>query len=155
MAAEAVQYTGQGRKRQAGRVTTRIWVTNRADEIRVSAGHLASDLVRSVELDGVRVDTGATTLCLPAELVARLGLEFHREVHVVTATGESTMRLFRDATLEILGRSWTFECLELPGGRQPLLGVLPLEALGLEPDLANQALRLLPETGRDNYMTIL
>jgi predicted aspartyl protease len=138
-----------------GKVTTRIRVTNRADEIRAADGPIPSDRVRSVELDGVLVYTGATTLCLPVELVARLGLEFHREVHVVTATGESTMRLFRDATLEILGRSWTFECVKLPEGRQPLLGVLPLEALGLEPDLANQALRLLPESGRDNYMTIL
>jgi|AGSF01.1.fsa_nt_gi hypothetical protein len=32
-------------------------------------------------------------------------------------------------------REGTFECLELPGGKDALLGVIPLEALGLEIEL--------------------
>jgi len=154
MTAETIQHFSTGRKRHVGKVTTRIKVTNRADEIRLMDGTISAAEVRSLELDGVLVDTGASTLSLPAGLVAELGLEFHRDVHVDTAAGDVTMRLFKDATLEVLGRSWTFECLELPEGRQPLLGVLPLEALGLEPDLLKQELRLLPESGRDNYMTV-
>ncbi len=34
------------------------------------------------------------------------------------------------AKVSLLGREGTFECLELPGGGAPLLGVIPLEALG-------------------------
>jgi hypothetical protein len=49
----------------------------------------------------------------------------------------------------LLGRAGTFECLELPGGKTPLIGVIPLEALGIEVDLRNQQLRLLPDTSSD------
>lgn len=47
------------------------------------------------------------------------------------------------------------ECLELPGGRDPLLGVIPLETLGLELDLKNQTLRVLPISPTETYLTIL
>jgi len=43
--------------------------------------------------------------------------------------------------------------LELPAGTTPLLGVIPMEALGVEPDLQNQRLRLLPEGPTDTYVT--
>jgi hypothetical protein len=33
--------------------------------------------------------------------------------------------------------------------------VIPLEMLGLEPDLQNQTLRVLPEQSVDTYLTIL
>jgi hypothetical protein len=36
-----------------------------------------------------------------------------------------------------------------------LIGVIPLEALGLEPDLAHQTLRVLPSESVDTYLTIL
>ncbi len=49
----------------------------------------------------------------------------------------------------------TIECLELPGGKDPLLGVIPLEALGLEIDLQNQVLKPLPISPTETYLTIL
>ncbi|MGC9505146.1 hypothetical protein [Baaleninema sp.] len=76
-------------------------------------------------------------------------------VHVTTANGLSKARIFRDASIILLGREGTFECLELPSGRTPLLGVIPREALGIELDLQNQRLKLLPETSVDTYLTIL
>ena len=75
---------------------------------------LAPERVRSVTLDNVVVDTGATTLCLPATVISQLGLELLKEVEVRTANGFSQARIFRDATLLLLGREGTFECLELP-----------------------------------------
>jgi len=56
--------------------------------------------------------------------------------------------------LEIEGREGTFDCLELPEGVDPLLGVIPQEQLGLEPDLQNQQLRLLPATPKDSYISL-
>ena len=53
-----------------------------------------------------------------------------------------------DAKIYIYGEG-TFECLELPGGQAPL------EMLGLQPDLKNQALRVLPTESVDTYLTIL
>jgi len=138
-----------------GKVLTTLIVKNRIDEANAVRGIISPDLVRSITLNNVLVDTGATTLCLPALAIAQLGLELLKEVDVATATGLSKARIFQDAKIFLCGREGTFECLELPGGRDALIGVIPLEALGLEPDLKNQTLRVLPSESVDTYLTIL
>jgi predicted aspartyl protease len=135
-----------------GKVHTQITIINRADQIRAEDGTILAEEVRSLTLRQVLVDTGATTLCLPSDLIAQLGL---KEVPVATATGITSARIYQDAKICLCGREGTFECLELPGGRDALLGVIPLEMLGLEPDLKNQALRVLPTESVDTYLTIL
>ena len=137
------------------KVYTTITVINHADQIRAESGIITADQIRSVTLNNVLVDTGATTLCLPAKIIAQLGLKKLKEVDVNTANGVSKANIFQDAKLLISGREGTFECLELPGGNNALLGVIPLESLGLEPDLKNQTLRVLPSESEDTYLTIL
>ncbi len=122
-----------------GKVLTTLTVKNRIDEAKAAQGLISPDQVRSITLDNVLVDQGATTLCLPAFAIAQLGLE----------------RIFQDAKISLCGREGTFECLELPGGRDALIGVIPLEALGLEPDLRHQTLRVLPSESVDTYLTIM
>ena len=138
-----------------GRITTTLTIANRADQVLASRGFIPPEQVRSVTLQNVLIDTGATTLCLPQDVIAQLGLELLKEVDVATATGISKARIFRDATISLLGREGTFECLEQPGGRDALVGVIPLEALGIELDLQNQNLKLLPISPNDTYLTIL
>ncbi|MCZ8121344.1 aspartyl protease [Microcystis aeruginosa KW] len=138
-----------------GKIYTTITVINRADQILAAAAVISPDQIRSLTLENVLVDTGSTTLCLVPEVVARLGLQLLKEVDVATAKGIGKARIFRDATLIIAGREGTFECLELPGGQNNLLGVIPLEALGLEPDLRSQKLRVLPTESKETYLTIL
>ncbi len=142
-------------KEEMGKVLVSLTVTNRADQIRAQDGTIPPAQVRSVTLSNVLVDTGATTLCLPADLIADLGLDLLKTVDVATANGISKARIFQDAKVSLYGREGTFECLELPGGRDPLLGVIPLEALGLEPDLRHQTLKVLPSESVDTYLTIL
>lgn len=138
-----------------GKILTTLTVTNRIDQANAQSGLISPEQVRSLTLDNVLVDTGATTLCLPTTAIAQLGLDLLREVEVATAGGVAKARIFQDAHISLLGREGNFECLELPGGDEALLGVIPLEALGLEPDLQNQTLKVLPETSRDTYLTIL
>ncbi len=138
-----------------GKILTRLTITNRADEITAARGYVPADQIRSVTLENVLVDTSATMLCLPAKVIAQLGLELLKEVDVGTATGIGKARIFQDAKILLLGREGTFECLELPGGQDPLLGVIPLEALGIELDLQNQQLVLLPISPTQTYLTIL
>ncbi len=138
-----------------GKIITTLTITNRIDAGAAQRGLIPVEQVRSLTLNNVLVDTGATTLCLPSGAIAQLGLELLKEVDVATANGFSKARVFRDASISLLGREGTFECLELPGGRDPLLGVFPLEALGIELDLKNQQLKVLPETSMDTYLTIL
>ncbi|MCW6038449.1 aspartyl protease family protein [Spirulina subsalsa FACHB-351] len=138
-----------------GKILTTLTITNRADQILANRQVIPSEEVRTLTLNNVLVDTGATTLCLPENLIAQLGLELLREVDVATASGIQKARIFRDASISLLGREGTFECLELPGGRDALLGVIPLEALGIELDLQRQQLKVLPETSIDTYLTIM
>ena len=94
-----------------GKVLTTVTITNRADQILAKGGYLAVDKVRSVTLNDVLADTGATLLGLPAEIVAELGLELLREADVTTAAGPRTMRIFRDVFLSLYGREGSFDCL--------------------------------------------
>jgi clan AA aspartic protease len=138
-----------------GKITTTLIITNRIDQANAENGLIPAEQVRSITLNNVLIDTGATTLCLPANAIAQLGLKLLKEVDVATATGISQARIFQDAKISLLGREGTFECLELPGGNDPLLGVIPLEALGIELDLKNQTLKLLPISPTETYLTIL
>ena len=72
----------------------------------------------------------------------------------MNATGVSKARIFQDTKISLLGREG-FECLELPGGNDPLLGVLPLEVLSIELDLQNQQLKVLSTSSNQTYLTIL
>ena len=138
-----------------GKILTSLTIINRADQWAVSRGFITQEQVRSVNLENVLVDTGATTLCLPSQIISQLGLELLKEVEVSTASGVSKARVFQDAKILLCGREGTFECLELHGGRDPLIGAIPLEALGLELDLQRQTLKVLPSESWDTYLTIL
>lgn len=138
-----------------GKVFATLTIINRADQILAEAGVRSEEQIRSITLKNVLVDTGATTLCLPQDAIAQLGLKLLKEVDVATAMGIGKARIFRDATISMFDREGTFECLELPGGKDALLGVIPLEALGLEVDLQNQILKPLPISPTETYLTIL
>ncbi|NET37022.1 MAG: aspartyl protease [Cyanothece sp. SIO1E1] len=138
-----------------GKIVTTLVITNRADQILAKRGVIPEAEIRSIRLDNVLVDTGATTLCLPKDTIQKLGLDLLKQVDVETATGLSQARIFQDAKISLLDREGTFECLELPGGRDPLLGVIPLETLGIELDLQNQTLAKLPIGPNRSYLTIL
>jgi predicted aspartyl protease len=138
-----------------GKVTTTIIVTNQIDQTLAERGFIPPEEVRTVTLHDVLVDTGATRLCLPAPVISQLGLTVQGEADVKTATGVEKVRIFKTLTLNIAGREGVFNCIELPADTDPLIGVIPLEDLGLEPDLQNQRLRLLPMEGKETYLTVL
>jgi predicted aspartyl protease len=145
----------EGRQRHMGQIRTTITLTNFDDMGRARHGDIAADAVRTTMRDRALVDTGANLLALPAEVVAQLGLDLLREVDIETAVGFGKARVFGYVMLTVEGRSAPFECLELPGGDAILLGVLPLETLGIELDLKRQRLVLLPDRGPDTYIMAL
>ncbi len=144
-----------GKPREMGRVLATISVANLVDKTLASEGRLAPEDVRRVQLLDVLVDTGASLLCLPAEIIAALGTKVLREVLIETALGDSTARIYEGVSLTVEGRTATVDCLELPRGRRPLLGVYPLEVLGIELDLKNERLHLLPDDDENTYLTVL
>lgn len=139
-------------RNQVGQVNVSITVANHIDQILAERGFIPADEIRTVTLDNVIVDTGATLLSLPTAIIERLGLPVKGESIVNTSAGERETRVFREANLLVGGRHSTFDCLELTDIDQPLLGVVPLEMLGLEPDLQNQRLRVFPNRKGDSYL---
>src|ERR1043165_4037400 len=69
-----------------GKVMEKIKLTNSYDEDRVQTGDLEPAHVRSLEIEAL-VDTGATILILPADVVQRLGLREQGRRKVVYANG--------------------------------------------------------------------
>ncbi len=140
--------------KQIGQVFTTIVLTNNVDEILAERGFIPHEQVRSITIDNVLVDTGATRLCLPEEIISQLGLRLVGEIEGHTAIGVRKFRLFDGVKLSVEGRTGTYNCVELPIDEAPLLGVIPLEDLGLEPDLKNQELKVLPNQGKDTYLRV-
>lgn len=126
--------------KNVGHVTTTVTVKNLGDEILASQGLMPSEQVRSVTIENVVVSTSTNLLCLPTDVIAKLGLKFEEEVGVQTATGIRTLRLFNDLILTLQGRNAYSSCIELPEGESAILGLIPLEELGLKPDIDNQQL---------------
>ena len=141
--------------KQMGQVIVTLIVTNRIDQVLAQRGFISPEEVRSCILDNVLVDTGATLLCLPASVISQLGLVQVGEAQVETAVGVQQGRIFRDVELSIGERQGTFDCLELTEVPYPLLGVTPMEVLGLEPDLKNRTLRILPMNSEQTYLSVL
>jgi predicted aspartyl protease len=139
--------------KQMGQVITTITVTNRIDRVMAERGFISAEEVRSVILDNVVVDTGATLLSLPAPIISQLGLIQVGERDVETSAGIKKGRIFADAQIIVEEREGRFDCLELPEGVSAvLLGVIPMEELGLEPDLKNRRLRVLPMNNQQTYL---
>jgi predicted aspartyl protease len=138
-----------------GKVTTTITVTNHIDQILAERGFIPEEQIRSITLHDVLVDTGVTRLCLPRNIILDLGLPLQGEVDVKIATGIEKACIYKEFHIVVEGREGVFNCIELPEGSDPLLGLIPLEDLGLEPDLMNQKLRVLPISGKDTYLMVL
>jgi predicted aspartyl protease len=140
--------------KKMGRVTATITVTNEVNKILAERGFIPAEEIRSITLDNVLVDTGATRLCLPADIIAQLSLTLVGEIPGNTAIGSRQFRLFKNVALGVAGREGRYDCVEIPAGEEPLLGLIPLEDLGLEPDLKNQRLIVLPAEGNQSYIRV-
>jgi len=138
-----------------GKVIVTLELTNWADEVLADRGFISSEEIRSCRVDNAVVDTGASQLCLPADTIQQLGLKQTATIEAQTAVGLSTLKVFEGLKLNVEGRVGRYDCVELPVGQPPLLGLLPLEGLGLDPDLQNQKLRHLPAKGADTYHLVL
>ncbi len=89
------------------------------------------------------VDSGASELALPEELIERLKLEETGEVEVYTADeGEHSYRVLRIVDLTVQGRSCQVRVIELPHGTDPLLGAIPLEEMDWH--ISNKDKKLMP-----------
>ena len=127
-----------------GKIMTKLKVTNNTDFENSRQGLIRPDQLRSVEIDAL-VDTGATMLALPEEVVAAAGLPVHGHRNIKDALGRiSEVPWVRGVLIEILGREMTCDALVIPRGATPLIGQIPLEGLDLVVDPKTQEVRVNP-----------
>jgi clan AA aspartic protease len=120
-----------------GKVTEKITLTSLLDR------------TKSREVEAV-IDTGATLLVLPQDLVEELGLTRIRDVRVRYGNNSDEAKVVYGAvTLELKGRRGIFEALAEVPGSEPLVGQVVLESLDLVVDPRSRTLTpnpLSPET---------
>jgi hypothetical protein len=118
----------------------KIKLTNYADIVRAQHGYLAPELIRSIEVDA-SIDSRVTTLALPADLIAQVGI---KSVCPVDGSIVDSRRVI-GIRLEICGRDMLTSAYVMPAGTTPLIGKIPLAELDLIIDPGRQGLRPNPE----------
>jgi len=127
-----------------GRVNAHVKLTNSADLQHAREGLRPFAEVRTLEIEAL-VDTGATMLFLPADVVARLGIPYERMRKVRYADGHiGEVPWVGGVRLEVLGREMVCDALVGPPGTTPLLGQIQLEELDLIVDPKNRELCVNP-----------
>jgi predicted aspartyl protease len=137
-----------------GHVYTTLKLINHRDAIPAEEQMKKPEEVRTLTLDNVLADSGTSHFCLPEEVIKQLGLKLKREVTVQTATGFSTRLIYGDVTIEIADREATVDCVALPTGVQPLLGVIPMESMGINLDLNKHELVFVPLSDTSSYILV-
>ena len=129
-----------------GEIVASVDLENTADRNIVDAGLRDESTIRRTTVDGV-VDTGASMLVLPENVVGRLGLETQRQV-VVTYADErkETRPVAGPVTVRIGNRFMISECVVGPPLSEPLIGQIVLEALALVADCTNRTVAPRPKS---------
>jgi len=122
----------------------RIKLTNSIDEELALRGDVRAEDVRSVEIEAL-VDTGATMLVLPLEVVERLGVRTAGHRNVRYPDGRvAQVPWVAGIKIAILGRETVVTALVERRGTTPLIGQITLEELDLLVDPQSRELRVNP-----------
>jgi predicted aspartyl protease len=141
-----------GRAKSVGRFSVDLEIANNDDLALVRRGLREAAQVRRETVRGV-VDSGATKLVLPADVVKRLGLPLGKPVKVCCADGrKAKRRRAEEVHVELLRRHGTFTAVVEPGRETALVGAIVLEDLDLLVDCVDQ--RLVPRDHRGETFEI-
>lgn len=135
-----------------GRVTTEARVENLTDLWDAEQGRIPKEQVRRVDFADALVDTGSSTLALPARFIQLLGLRKTRERTAVSSQGKWTTSIFSIVRLTIMGRQCSVEVMEVPDDVPPLIGQIPLEILDLVVDPKSRTLTGNPAHGGEDVL---
>jgi hypothetical protein len=133
---------------EMGKIVTPIKVQNWEDLTRLAYGD-TDQPPRSFDGEAV-IDTGAVHLYLRNSVVKQLGLRPIRSWTSKTMSNRAeTRRVFSPVDLEIMGRSGTFEVVEIPDWLPNVVGQIPLEFMDWKIDMGAHRLMGNPEHGGD------
>jgi aspartyl protease family protein len=127
-----------------GKVMQVIKLRNSNDVARANEDGLPSTAIRTAEVEAL-VDTTATMLVLPADVVAALGVPIQGTRKVRYASGEVAERPWAgNIEIEILGRKTVCTAMVEKAGTTALIGQIPLEELDFLVDPKSRELRVNP-----------
>ena len=135
---------------------TNLKITNVADVEHVAQGVRSPDQVRSVTIEAL-VDTGATMLVLPAEVVAAVGLRHKSTTRKAKMADGSIVAVpwVTGVLIEILGREMSCDALVMPAGSTALIGQIPLEGLDLVVDAKSRGVHVNPASPDSPLLDLL
>jgi len=114
-----------------GEVTTKIILENARDAIKASCGLITENEVRKLDVIAV-VDTGAMRLVIDEKTREKLGLRVEADRDAILADGSrQKSKVTEPVTVRWKDRYATGRALVLPGIKEILLGVIPLEDMDL------------------------
>lgn len=137
-----------------GRVAVPAVVESLEDLYRVHRGEIAADQVRHIEVAEALVDTGATGLSLPRQLVQQLGLLPIRTRRAVTTAGVRDVPTFGAVRLTILGRDCICDVTEVDDPCPVLIRQAPLELMDLVVDPSRRQLTGNPAHGGEHMIEL-
>jgi predicted aspartyl protease len=123
-----------------GRVLTEATLENSEDIWAEKRGLISAGQVRRVVVGDALVDTGATMLSLPTDIIRQLGLSKQSTRRVNTSKGVDEADVYAAVRLTIKGRTCTVDAIEVPNGVPVLVGQIPLEYLDFVVDLQSRSL---------------
>ncbi len=130
-----------------GKVIVSAKIENVFDLYEASRAQITDDQVRRIEVADAMVDTGATLLAIPRQLIEQLGLAQIRTGRARTTAGPSTFGIFGPVRLTIQGRTCFVDVSEVPEDCPVLVGYVPLELLDFVVNPKGQNLIGNPEHG--------
>jgi predicted aspartyl protease len=133
-----------------GRVLTEATIENIEDLWAVKRGLMTDQEARRIMLSDALVDTGATLLSLPTQMIRQLRLERTGSKRVTSKSGGGEADLYSAVRLTIQGRSCTMDVMEVPDDVPALIGQIPLEHLDFVVDLRSRRLIGNPAHGGEH-----
>src|SRR5438046_1445185 len=133
-----------------GQVLTEATIENIGDLWNVNQGLLAPDQVRRITVPDALVDTGATLLGLPSQMIRQLGLIKQSTKRVTSTAGVGEVAIYGTVRLTIQGRDCPTDVMEVDDKVPVLIGQIPLENLDLVVDLRSQRLIGNPAHGGEH-----
>lgn len=127
-----------------GKTIEKVIVKNFLDVASYSQGTLKEEEIRIVEVEAI-VDTGAAFLCLPPEVIEKLGLMYSHTREVTTGNGRVKRRIFNGAVIIIQDRDIEMQVMENDVTTPPLIGYLVLETMDLVVNTKLQKITPNPE----------
>jgi predicted aspartyl protease len=137
-----------------GRVLAEIRVENIRDLYAAEEDRLEDSDVRRVDLDDALVDTGATTLALPTNVIEQLGLNLASQKQATSSQGLGPVNIYEAVRLTLIERQCTVDVVEVPNEVPASIGQIPLGILDLVVDLQGQRLVGNPAHGGEQVLEL-